>query len=68
MRARLLTVGVVTAAIVVSVMADAGPAWANDPNGQYGWTAAQASGGQLTVQAGHTYWMPPASGTFLASS
>jgi hypothetical protein len=37
----------------------AGSAWANDPNGQYGWTAAQASGGQLTVQAGHTYWTPP---------
>ena len=60
MRARLLSAGAVFAAVVTLVLAGAGPAWANDPNGQYGWTAAQASGGTLSVQAGHTYWTPPA--------
>jgi len=59
MRARPLTVCVALATVAVSAVAGAGPAWANDPNGQYGWTAAQASGGTLTVQAGHTYWTPP---------
>ena len=61
---RLLSVGVVFAALVTWVLAGAGPAWANDPNGQYGWTAAQASGGTLTVQAGHTYWTPPATSSW----
>jgi hypothetical protein len=60
MRSRLLTVSVAVAAVVVSVLTGDGPAWAGDPGGQYGWAAAQASGGQLTVQAGHTYWTPPA--------
>ncbi len=59
MRARLLIVGVVLAAVVASVFTDAGLAWAGDPGGQYGWTNAQASGGTLSVQAGHTYWAPP---------
>lgn len=58
MRARVLTVGVAVAAVVASVVVGLEPAWAGDPNGQYGWTSAQASGGQLTVQAGHTYWTP----------
>ena len=43
----------------MSVVVGASPAWANDPNGQYGWTSVQASGGTLTVEAGHTYWTPP---------
>jgi hypothetical protein len=60
MRARLLIVGAALAAVVASVLTDAAPAWAGDPGGQYGWTSAQASGGTLTVQAGHTYWTPPA--------
>jgi hypothetical protein len=60
MRSRLLIVGVALAAVVASVLTDAGMAWAGDPGGQYGWTAAEASGGTLTVQAGHTYWTPPA--------
>jgi hypothetical protein len=60
MRARLLIVGVALVAVVASVFTDAAPAWAGDPGGQYGWTSAQASGGTLTVQAGHTYWTPPA--------
>ena len=57
MRARVVTVGV---AVIVAILSGAEPAWANDPNGQYGWTSAQASGGQLTVQAGDTEWVPPA--------
>ena len=64
MRARLVAVGAVVAGLVTWAVAGAGPAWANDPNGQYGWTAAQASGGQLTVQAGHTYWTPPATSSW----
>jgi hypothetical protein len=57
MRAGYLSVGVALAAMVT--LAGAGPAWAGDPGGQYGWTNAQAAGGSLTVQAGHTYWTPP---------
>ena len=64
MRGRLLSVGAAVAGLVIWAAAGAGPAWANDPNGQYGWTAAQASGGQLTVQAGHTYWTPPATSSW----
>jgi hypothetical protein len=64
MRARLLSVSAALAALAASVLTGAGPAWAGDPNGQYGWTNAQASGGQLTVQAGHTYWTPPASSSW----
>jgi hypothetical protein len=60
MHTRRLNLCAVFAFVAASVLAGAGTAWANDPNGQYGWTAAQASGGQLTVQAGHTYWTPPA--------
>jgi hypothetical protein len=57
MRVGYLSVGVALAAMVT--LAGAGPAWAGDPGGQYGWTNAQAAGGSLTVQAGHTYWTPP---------
>ena len=64
MRARLLSLGVVLVAVAASVLTGVGPAWANDPNGQYGWTAVQASGGTLTVQAGHTYWTPPANSSW----
>jgi len=60
MRARLLSLGVVPLAVAASLLTGVVPAWANDPNGQYGWTAAQASGGQLTVEAGVTRWTPPA--------
>ena len=60
MRPPLLTVGAVCGSAVASLLIGAAPAWANDPGGQYGWTNAQASGGTLTVQAGHTYWTPPA--------
>ncbi|MBV9661047.1 MAG: hypothetical protein JO337_07815 [Acidimicrobiales bacterium] len=64
MRAQLLSGSVALAAVAASVLTGAGPAWAGDPNGQYGWTNAQASGGQLTVQAGHTYWTPPANSSW----
>jgi hypothetical protein len=57
MRARLVTVVVVALA---SVPVAAAPAWASDLGGQNNYANAQASGGQLTVSAGHTYWTPPA--------
>jgi hypothetical protein len=60
MRARLLTIVIFVVAVGASAFAGAEPAWANDPNGQYGSASAQASGGQLTVQAGETHWTPPA--------
>ena len=40
------------------------PAWAGDPGDQNTYAAAQASGGQLTVQAGTTEWTPPASSSW----
>ena len=43
-----------------SCLGTAGRAWAADPDGQNTYANAQASGGQLTVQAGHTDWTPPA--------
>ncbi|MDA8047722.1 MAG: hypothetical protein M0Z30_21235 [Actinomycetota bacterium] len=48
---------VITAAVAVTVtalVAGAAPAWAGDGYGQDNYAAAQASGGQLTVQAGLT--------------
>lgn len=42
------------------LFAGAGPAWANDGYGQDNYADIQGSGGTLTVQAGHTYWTPPA--------
>jgi hypothetical protein len=47
-------------AAVASLTAGAGRAWASDGDGQNNYANAQASGGTLTVQAGHTYWTPPA--------
>jgi hypothetical protein len=59
MRARVLIPAVVAAALALVPIA-AAPAWASDLGGQNNYANAQASGGQLTVQAGHTYWTPPA--------
>ncbi len=59
MRARFL-IGPVALAVVVPVLAGTSQAWAGDGDGQNNFTAAQASGGTLSVQAGHTYWTPPA--------
>ena len=57
MRSRLLTLVAGVAAVGV-VLGGARPAWGADTGGEN--TAnAQASGGTLTVQAGHTYWTPP---------
>lgn len=59
MRPRLL-IPAVLVAMVAFMLADAGSAWAGDGYGQDNYANAQASGGQLTVQADHTYWTPPA--------
>ena len=53
---------VVVAAITFVVGTE--PAWAGDGYGQNNYSNAQASGGQLTVQAGHTYWTPPATSSW----
>jgi hypothetical protein len=59
MRARFV---IPAAALAVLLPLVAGPAraWASDGDGQNNYANAQASGGQLTVSAGHTYWTPPA--------
>ena len=63
MRSRFLTLGAALAAVAASVLAGASPAWAADTGGEN--TAnAQASGGTLSVQAGHTYWTPPVDGFY----
>jgi hypothetical protein len=46
-------------AAMASLATGADHAWAADGDGQNNFANAQASGGQLTVQAGHTYWTPP---------
>lgn len=58
-RTRLL-IASMAAACCVAVNVP-GAAWAGDPDGQYGYSNVQASGGQLTVQAGVSEWVPPAS-------
>ena len=40
---------------LASLLAGTGQAWAADGGGQDTWANAQASGGQLTVQAGQTH-------------
>jgi len=57
MRARLV---VVLVTIAASLPAGANRVWAADGGGQNTWANAQASGGQLTIQAGWTHWTPPA--------
>ena len=51
-------------ATLVSMLEGTRPAWAGDLDGQNTYAAAQASGGQLTVQAGLTEWTPPASSSW----
>jgi hypothetical protein len=58
MRGRVLISATVVAALG-SVLAGVGPAWAADTGGENTFANAQASGGQLTVQAGVTHWTPP---------
>ena len=59
MRARFMIAAVVVVASLI-VLTGPGRAWAGDPDGEYNWGGATANGGQLTVQAGGTYWTPPA--------
>ena len=61
MRGRLLIVASAMAASLFPVSV----AWASDPASQYGTTNATASGGELTVQAGNTYWTPPSGSSVL---
>jgi len=63
MRARVVISTTVAAGLGL-VLAGAGPAWAADTGGENTFANAQASGGQLTVQAGVTHWTPPADSTW----
>ena len=54
-----LLIPAVAVATVASLATGVSHAWAADGDGQNNYANAQASGGQLTVQAGHTYWTPP---------
>ena len=63
MRARFVMSAVLTAALI-STLAGVGRAEAADTGGENTFTAAQASGGQLTVQAGVTEWTPPTSSSW----
>ncbi|MHB1553940.1 MAG: hypothetical protein ACYCSX_05035 [Acidimicrobiales bacterium] len=58
MRAGLVIPATVLAVVAV-LLADTQSAWAGDLGGQNNYSSAQASGGQLTVQAGVTRWTPP---------
>ena len=57
---RWRVIALAVAAFLVIAFVDVEPAWAGDPGDQNTYSAAQASGGQLTVQAGVTEWVPPA--------
>jgi hypothetical protein len=59
MRTRLVISAAATAGLVWALVG-AEPAGANDPGGQDTYANAQASGGELTVQAGVTEWTPAA--------
>jgi len=65
-RVRFLIVSGV--AVWAGLMVAPGLAWAGDPGGQNSFAGAQASGGQLTVEAGHTYWTPPESSQWATSA
>jgi hypothetical protein len=54
-------IALASAVVSALILMDAGVAWAGDPGDQNTYAAAQASGGQLTIQAGMTEWLPPAS-------
>ncbi|MGH8997690.1 MAG: hypothetical protein ACRDYB_16975, partial [Acidimicrobiales bacterium] len=60
MRRRIVTIGLACSIAVGGSLALWPPgAFAADGSGGYTSASAQASGGQLTVEAGQTYWMPP---------
>ena len=65
MRARLVIPGIVVAALLVAWSA---PASAGDLGGQDSSSSVQASGGTLTVEAGHTYWTPPANSSWASGA
>ncbi len=58
MRAWLVIPGAVVVSAITLVVGTE-PAWAGDGYGQNNYSSAQASGGQLSVQAGVTRWTPP---------
>jgi len=58
----MITTAAAVAAAVVILGSE--PAWAGDGYGQDNYSNAQASGGQLTVQAGVTEWTPPSSSSW----
>ena len=58
MRARVL-ISAAAVAVLGVVLAGVSPAGAADTGGENTFANAQASGGQLTVQAGVTHWTPP---------
>ena len=59
-----LVIPAVVLAAAGAVVIGAEPAWAGDPNGQYSYSSAHASGGELAVQAGVTEWIPPTSSSW----
>jgi len=67
MRARLV---IPATALIAGAMlfAGAGPAWAGDLGGQDNYSSAQASGGQISVQAGVTRWTPSAGSSWARSA
>jgi hypothetical protein len=67
MRARLLIGSSVIAAFLSTAMAP-GIAWAGDPGDQNTYATTQVSGGQLTVEAGVTEWVPPANTSWAKST
>ena len=54
-----LVIPATVVATAMTLVVGAEPAWAGDGYGQNNYSSAQASGGTLTVSAGHTYWTPP---------
>ena len=58
MRAGVVITAVAVAAATTLVVGPE-PAWAGDLGGQNNYSNAQASGGQVSVQAGVTRWTPP---------
>ncbi len=66
MRARLV-IPVALLAALSPFVTGAGRAWASDGDGQNNFANAKVSGGQLTVQAGQTYWTPPANSSWAAT-
>ena len=58
---RWIVIPLVLAVAAGVILVAPGVAFAGDGDSQNTYAAAQASGGQLTVQAGMTEWVPPAS-------